>query len=128
MNEINLNLKEKYFLKIAPDFSVFDMLEKYLSNQTLDLNQEKIFFNSFPTAAEDIETPFYRAIFKIDMKENSSPSLINSEKNFIVIKDEELSIEDEDHCIFYLIGIDEELLKIKNFPSNKIHSIMGVAF
>jgi len=125
-----ITLKE-YFLKISPDFSVFDLLEKFLVSNELSDEQKGIFFYRKDELTDDVlETNFYRAIFKIDINstnEEDYPKLSNSEKNYIIIKDEEYTLDGINHKIFFIIGSDNNLLEIDG-SGITIYEILGVAF
>jgi len=54
---------DKYFLKIAPDFSVFNIAEKYMVENEKD-GEDKLFF--FNRHTKDVKTSFRRGMFKID--------------------------------------------------------------
>jgi len=125
-----ITLKE-YFLKISPDFSVFDLLEKFLVSNELSDEQKGIFFYRKDELTDDVlETNFYRAIFKIDINstnEEDYPKLSNSEKNYVIIKDEEYILDGVNHKVFFIIGSDNDLLEIDGNGID-IYEILGVAF
>lgn len=111
LDELNL---DKYFIKLIPDFSVFDIAEK----DCIDNGENnKLFFYAPNGINVKTDTNFYRAIFKI------------------VNKNEKLNLESTNDFIYqeYIINGDLYIIIIsrgdKTIELNNIEEkIIGVAF
>lgn len=63
---LDYNDQDEYFLKLIPDFSVFDLVEKYyIDNNTSEGTNNLFYYKNFGSDDTTISTEFYRAIFKI---------------------------------------------------------------
>lgn len=117
MNNFYLNKLDldKYFIKLIPDFSVFDIVEKDYIDNNIEGNN-KLFFYAPKDITEEKDTNFYRAIFKI-VNKNEKLNLQSKE----IIYQEYIINSD-----LYIIAISrgKETIKLNNI-NNKV---IGVAF
>jgi len=122
MESVNKELQD-YFIKIAPDFSLFDMTEKYYydhNNSFGDL--DSIFLYVTPA----ITTPLTPKIYQTNFYRGS----------FLIFSTGEISIEgaaDDEYTVFpyypntqILIGIQETAIKIVS--TENISLIIGMVF
>jgi hypothetical protein len=120
MESINKNLQD-YFIKLAPDFSVFDMFEKYYidNNLTDEIIKDVFFYKyrnfSFINNLYTVTIPFFRGMFFI-----------------LTTGDITLGGNDDEHTIFpykegyIIIAIKDEPIKIES--ASDIDLLIGVAF
>jgi hypothetical protein len=123
MKSINKNLQD-YFIKLAPDFSVFDMVEKYYhDNDIVPVNgvfKDLFFYRYNIIANTNIVTPFYRGMFLILMDESSGDGAITINGN----SDEYTVFPYKEGYI--LIAIQDDPIEIT--CSKDIDLVIGVAF
>ena len=122
MKSINKGLQD-YFIKLAPDFSVFDLAEKYFYDMDLNITTNRIFKDVFLYSANTSATqrlteatPFYRAMF-------------------LVYSDGDLSINapEDEYTVFPFKTGAQILIAIQKSPiiitsTANIEMMIGVAF
>lgn len=117
MNNFYLNRLDldKYFIKLIPDFSVFDIAEKDCIDKNITGINELFFYA--PNGITKTDTSFYRAIFKI------------------VSRKEKLNLQLPDEVIYqeYIINNDLYVIVISRgnntIKLNNIEEkVIGVAF
>lgn len=129
MKSINKNLQD-YFIKLAPDFSVFDMVEKYYHDNGYSKVTnpsgvfENLFFYNYSIGSNtNIITPFYRGMFMILVHEESVPT---EELSFII------NSNSDEYTLFpykegyILIAIQDDPIEVT--CSKDVDLVIGVAF
>lgn len=115
-NDINV---DKYFLKIAPDFSVFNLAEKYFIDNNISGGESKLFYlNENYTKNTEIVTTFKRAMFRMDCDCELSKS------NDSTFSKRKFSIGEND-TVFVCISTTDKFIK---FKIDKDCRIVGVCF
>jgi hypothetical protein len=111
--------KQDYFVRLAPDFSVFDLAEKYYYDNDLTPGRFKNVFEYAQPSGLSFQSDFYRAMY-----------LVYSEVNITV---EGLDLDE--YVVFPYRGISQIVIAIKESPIKLVFSaadaemlVLGVAF
>jgi len=117
MKSINKDMQD-YFIKIAPDFSVLDMIEKYFydNDEAEGIFKDVCYYKSNILANVDVDVPIYRGMF-----------IIHSTGDITV------NMEDDEFTVFpycpdtqILIALNDSNIVISS--DAVIDLIVGVAF
>ena len=123
MKSINKDMQD-YFIKLAPDFSVFDMAEKYFYDNDLPEGVFKDVFrydSAIPADAET-NTTFYRGMFLIHL----AGDIVDSTVSVVGVPEDEYTVFPYNNNSRILIAIQSADIII---TSNDIIEVMiGVAF
>lgn len=112
-NLIDGSFTDKYFLKIAPDFSVFDVAEKNINDS------QGLFYVG--SNVSSITTKFRRAMFRIEKSGSSKPSITPKDSNFSYRVFE----REDDYIVIAISTTDDPISFSIGFGSSKV---VGVAF
>ena len=118
MKSINVDMQD-YFVKIAPDFSVFDMAEKYFYDNNLPegIFKDVFYYESIIAIAELVDTGIYRGMF-----------LIYSDGDLEVVgaSTDEYTVFPYNNNTQILIAIQDSSINITS--TTTIEMMIGVAF
>ena len=115
----NFNDVEKYFIKLAPDFSIFDLAEKQMSEADDNGNYPLYYYSANDT--DLIDTNFRRAMFRVNG--NVEIKTIDSDPEFSYYRKYN---ETSGQTIFICISSTDTAI---SFTLNKLASpIVGVCF
>jgi hypothetical protein len=111
--------KQDYFVKLAPDFSVFDLAEKYYYDNNLTDTRFKNVFEYAKPSTTEFQSEFYRAMY-----------LVYTDVNITV---EGLDLDE--YVVFPYRGDSQIVIAIKESPIKLVFSasdsemlVLGVAF
>jgi hypothetical protein len=111
--------KQDYFVKLAPDFSVFDLAEKYYYDNNLTTSRFESVFEYAQPSGTEFESNFYRAMY-------------------LVYSDVDITVEGlstDEYVVFpyrrgsqIVIAIKESRIKLLFSPADDEMLVLGVAF
>jgi hypothetical protein len=122
--------KQDYFVKLAPDFSVFDLAEKYYYDNDLTTKRFKDVFEYAQPLGTEFQSEFYRAMYLV------YPSIVENESDEIEFIDVTITVEglDPDEYVVFpyrggtqiVIAINDAAIEL-NFTAS-VSLVLGVAF
>jgi hypothetical protein len=111
--------KQDYFVKLAPDFSVFDLAEKYYYDNDISTQRFKEVFEYAKPSGTQFQSEFHRAMF-----------LVYTDVNITVE-----GLGTDEYVVFPYRGDSQIVIVIKESPIKLIFSsidanmlVLGVAF
>lgn len=116
MESVNKDLQD-YFVKLAPDFSVFDMVERYYYGNNENFGNLSVLFDYSTPSANTYSSNFYRAMF-----------LIYSDGNLSID-----GVENDEYTVFPYYNGSQIVIAIQETPiiinsNSVIDLVIGVAF
>jgi len=124
--------KQDYFVKLAPDFSVFDLAEKYYYDNNLTVTRFKNVFEYKSNPGSTFTSEFYRAMYLV------YPIYDSIENNSIIEKTQITAIsvsglDPDEYVVFPYRGDSFIVIAINNAPivlniTGGSGLILGVAF
>jgi hypothetical protein len=128
MKSVGSNFQD-YFLKIAPDLSIFDLVEQYYFNNAETFGQFSPLFSYNENPVTTFTSNFYRAMFFVkgqgDLSFNGLLALSDTDADYVVFPYKDGQV---------MIGVSDSPLEIKSFdntdPNNPVlmDLIIGVGF
>jgi hypothetical protein len=124
--------RQDYFVKLAPDFSVFDIAEKYVYDNNLSDGRFLDLFEYYKQPGTSFQSEFYRAIYLV----YPSFSTIEDENNVLEFNDVNITVNGmttDDYVVFPYRGTSQIVIVISDAPillnfSSAPSLILGVAF
>jgi len=124
MKSVNKNLQD-YFVKIAPDFSVFDMVEKYYYDNNLSTEYFKEVFSYKVVNLASYSTNFYRGMFLVY---TSGDITINAPEDEYVVFPMRYYMDGLNKVIISQIIIAIQEAPFVMTSTSNIDLVIGVAF
>jgi hypothetical protein len=138
MRSVGTNFQD-YFLKMAPDLSVLDLVEQYYFNHSETFGEllSGVFsYQEFNPMAPSVNTGFYRAMFYVEVDEVNFPDSQLSFNGLFVDTEDDVN---SDYTMFaykngyVMIAVSDNLLIIESKNSQEqssasITKIIGVGF
>jgi len=124
MKSVNKNLQD-YFVKIAPDFSVFDMVEKYYYDNNLSTEYFKEVFSYKVVNLASYSTNFYRGMFLVY---TSGDITINAPEDEYVVFPMRYYMDGLNKVIISQIIIAIQEAPFVMSSTSNIDLVIGVAF
>jgi len=121
---VNKNLQD-YFVKIAPDFSVFDMVEKYYYDNNLSTEYFKEVFSYKVVNLASYSTNFYRGMFLVY---TSGDITINAPEDEYVVFPMRYYMDGLNKVIISQIIIAIQEAPFVMSSTSNIDLVIGVAF
>jgi hypothetical protein len=124
--------RQDYFVKLAPDFSVFDILEQHVYDNELSDGRIADLFEYKKEPGSFFQSEFYRAMYLVYPSFSTTPD----ENNTLEFTDTNITVDgmsSDDYVVFPYRGNSQIVIAISNAPirlnfSSSPSLVMGVVF